>query len=203
VAGIEAPSLIGAAWPARHAKELVVDSFIQVLKVCTYYDVRFKYPWRGDGFFPSDAVVFDKFTGYRRFCVGVNVDHTFSYLKIYDERGGIRFESELSNIELAGIESLIQWRLSTPAAVLNSMAVACLGPELSMVGGSKPKRISKFSVNDASFTLPMAQLGRDALIDSDCVVLIEKSSQKCVSQADRGRELVVFAMAEQGTDMVR
>ena len=201
--GIEAPSLIRAALRAKHSKDLVVDSFFQVPNVCTYYDVRFKYPWRGDGIFPSNAVVFDRLTGYRRFCVGVNVDHTFSYLKIYDERGGVRFESELSNIELAGIESLIQWRLSTPAAVLNSMAVACLGPELSMVGGSKPKRISKFSVNDASFTLPMAQLGRDALIESDCVVLIAKSSQKCVAQADRGRELVVFAMAEQGTDMVR
>lgn len=164
--------------------------------MCIYYNVRFKYPWRSDGIFPPDSLVFDKLMGYRHFCVGVNSNRSFSYLKIYDERGGVRFESDLSNIAISGVESLIQWRLTTPAAVLNSMAIACLGGGDQKTQHPQPKRVLKYVVDDASFTLPTSRLGEERLDGTECVVLIEKSLKKCVKESPFERELVIFSLTD-------
>lgn len=168
--------------------------------MCVYYDVRFKFPLRLDGVFSPDVVVFGELMGYRRFCVGVNPDRSFSYLKIYNERGGSRFESDLSNIGIDGIESLIHWRLTTPAAVLNSMAIACLGSVNSNIQYPQPKRVLKYAIDDASFSLPISRLGGERLDGAECVVLIEKSLKKCVKESPSERELVIFTLADEVAD---
>lgn len=170
--------------------------------MCIYYDVRFKYPLRHNGIFPPDLLVLDELMGYTRFCVGVNPDRSFSYLKIYDERGGVRFESELSNIALSGIESLIQWRITTPAAVLNGMAIACLGVDDPEIQYAQPKRVLKYAIDDASFTLPISRLGRERLNGTECVVLIEKSFQKCFGESTFERALVIFTPPDKVTDAI-
>lgn len=170
--------------------------------MCTYHDVRFKYPWRLDGGLPKDHVNFSELTGFRHFCVGIHPDKTFSYLKIYDEHGGTRFESELSHITFPGLVSLIQWRLSTSATMLSSMAMACLGFDSPAAASRTPQQVRRFSVDDARFTLPVSRLSAANLTDAACVMLIASSPQKCEKPAAQDRHVVLFTVADEALNGV-
>lgn len=161
----------------------------------SFYDVKFKYPCGFDGHLPHETIDIEDLSGCRHFCIGVNAVHTFSYLKIYDDRGDTRFESELSNISLSGLESLIMWRISTPVALLRSMAGALLGVGADPFHGGDRRRVLKLKMHDGKFKLPLSLWPLHRLMDKACVMLIERSDQKCVHENVLDKGIVVFSMA--------
>lgn len=163
------------------------------LLMTTYFDVRFKYPWNLHGYTKKDRVAFNKLTGYKHFVIGVNPDRTFSYLRIEDEAGHIKTDTELSNITYTGLEALMLWRMSTPLPVLNSMGVICLGLRAGRADGSETRSI-RLDVQDDKF---LVDLSRVPLKDFDglntCVMLIERRADRYTQSEPLNRELLLFA----------
>ncbi|WP_310566782.1 hypothetical protein [Hydrogenophaga sp.] len=124
----------------------------------TYFDVRFKYPWTPQGYGPDDQVAFDQLTDYRHFFIGINPDRTFNYLRIHDDERRTRMETELANISYAGLEALILWRLSTPVAVLNSMALAFSGDRDRRSGARDGVRVFRQEVEDQRFLVDLSKV---------------------------------------------
>lgn len=161
--------------------------------MATYYDVRFKYPWNCDGYGARDRVAFDGLVGYKHFFIGVNPDRTFNYLRIHDDDGGIKLDTELANISYAGLEALILWRLSTPIPVLNSMALACLGLRSPTDPVSVPA-VYRQSVEDARFVADLSQVPLEEFKGQKiCLMLVAQvGDRQCQSEPSR-RELILYS----------
>lgn len=162
--------------------------------MATYYDVRFKYPWNCDGYGARDRVAFDGLVGYKHFFIGVNPDRTFNYLRIYDEEGRIKLDTDLANISYAGLEALILWRLSTPVPVLNSMALACLGLRGTRDTGATPT-VYRQSVDDAKFVADLSQVPlKEFSGQKICLMLVTQVGDRlCQSEPSR-REVILYSL---------
>lgn len=161
----------------------------------TYFDVRFKYPWDFRGYGRADRVAFRNLTGYKHFCVGINPDRTFSYLRVHDDDGRLRMEHELSNISYAGLEALILWRLSTPITVLNSMAMVCLGLREDRFRNIHPPKVFRSNVDNQDF---MLRLSRVPLEDFEnghiCLMLVEQHTDRSCAGEPVAREILLYSL---------
>jgi hypothetical protein len=160
--------------------------------MCTYFDVRFKHPWSFRGYARQDRVAFHQLVGYKHFCIGVNPDHSFSFLRIYDEGGRVRQESELGNIDYAGLEALILWRLSTPLSVLDSMAAVCLGSST----GRTPEVpvVHRQPVTDPEFVVALDRLPLEEFSGPSCLMLIEQRPSRDNTDPPIRRELLIYRL---------
>lgn len=167
--------------------------------MCTYFDVRFKYPWDFRGYGRADRVAFRDLTGYKHFCAGVNPDRTFSYLRVHDDDGRLRMENELSNISYAGLEALILWRLSTPMAVLNSMAMACLGFREDRFRHLEAPKVFRTTLEDPAFTLSLSKVPMaDFELGNICLMLVEQHTDRCCKETPIARELILYTLPSRG-----
>ena len=161
-----------------------------------YFDVRFKHPWDFRGYSGTERVAFNDLTGYKHFCIGVNPDHSFNFLRIHDDDGRVKMENELSNISYASLEALILWRLSTPTTVLNSMAMACLGFREDRFRSMAAPTVVRANVDDAAFTLALEKLPVPALRKGPvCLMLIAQHADRSFSGPPQRREVLLYAPA--------
>lgn len=163
------------------------------MAMSTFFDVRFKFPWNLHGYSRHDRIAFGQLTGYKHFFIGVNPDRTFHYLRIHDESGRVKMESELSNISYAGLEALILWRLSTPMPVLNSMAMACLGLKSAKFQDAVVPKTFRTDMPDANFTLDLAKFPlKDFAEGNICLMLVEQYSDRDKTSDPLRRELLLY-----------
>lgn len=161
-----------------------------------FFDVRFKHPWDFRGYSGTERIAFDALTGYKHFCVGVNPDRSFNFLRIHDDEGRVKMENELSNVSYASLEALILWRLSTPITVLNSMAMACLGFREERFRSLAPPTVFRASVDDAAFTLSLEKVPMAAFRTGPvCLMLIAQHADRACSGPPERREVLLYTPA--------
>ena len=158
-----------------------------------YFDVRFKFPWSTHGYTHEDRVAFHRLTGYKHFIVGVNPDRTFNYLRIYDEGGRVKIDTELSNICYAGLEALLLWRMSTPLPVLKSMAMVCLGLREDRASSMEPPKSVRLDVEDDRFLVDLSKVPLQDFHDhKTCVMLVERRAERLYQGEPLARELLLY-----------
>ncbi len=160
----------------------------------TYFDVRFKYPWMSQGYGAKDQVAFDQLTDYRHFFIGINPDRTFNFLRIHDDERRTRMETELANISYAGLEALILWRLSTPVAVLNSMALAFALDRGGRAGGKEVPKAFRQVVEDQRFLVDLSKVPLASFAGSKlCLMLVAQFNDRQMLDGPVKRELMLCA----------
>jgi hypothetical protein len=161
-----------------------------------YFDVRFKHPWDFRGYSGTERVAFNALTGFKHFCVGVNPDRSFNFLRIHDDEGRVKMENELSSLSYASLAALILWRLSTPITVLNSMAMACLGLREDPVRELTPPTVFRARVDDDAFTLSLEALPVPAFRAGPlCLMLIAQHADRACSGPPDRREVLLYTPA--------
>lgn len=165
----------------------------------TYFDVRFKFPWDFRGYGRADRVAFRHLMGYKHFCVGVNPNRTFSYLRVHDDDGRLRMEHDLPNVSYAGLEALILWRLSTPVTVLNSMAVVCLGLREERLKHVDSPKVFRSHVDDEAYTLRLSKVPlEDFDSRSICLMLVGQHADRACESVPSAREILLYTLPDRG-----
>lgn len=162
----------------------------------TYFDVRFKYPWDLRGYGYRDRISFNSLTGFKHFCIGVNPDRTFSYLRIHDDDGRLRMENELSDLNYAALEALILWRLTTPISVLNSMAQVCLGLDEGRFKHCAIPKVFRTTLNEPTATICVSEVPADFEHRQLCLMLVSQHKERSCEDRPLASELLLYTLPD-------